>query len=260
MPNWSGGATGAASGAAAGAVFGPWGAAAGGLIGGGLGLFGGGDAEPPPPVNLPYFEEDRARLGGLLRGQSPFAGSEWGGLVSQLQARASGTGPSVAGNAYKQASQDAFNNLTSLSRNSASPAGARQALLQQGHIQQGLAQGFASARDQEMMGAAGQLAGALGARDQLNQGAYLNVLGQQLGLSQAQQGALQGNQQVALQQQQLQNQQNAAMYQSISNAALGAATLRQNRNAVQPNLDDEFRRLYNRRNSGGPVTSPSQVA
>lgn len=45
-------------------------------------------------ARLPYFEEDRNRLGGMLDGRSPYAGQEWGGLISQLQQQASGKGPS----------------------------------------------------------------------------------------------------------------------------------------------------------------------
>lgn len=221
MVNWGNGAKGAASGAAVGATFGPWGAAIGGVAGGLLGMFGGDDEPPPPPVQLPYFEEDRARLGGMLDGQSAFAGSEWGGLISQLQARASGTGPSVAGNAYKQASQDAQNNLASMSHDSASPGGARQATLQAGRIQQGLAQGYGSAALQEQQANQGALAQALGARDTINSQAYQGILQQQLGLSRSQLGAQQGNQNAALQEQQLQNQQAAGQWQAAAGLAAG---------------------------------------
>lgn len=57
-------------------------------------------------AQLPYWRQDRARLGGMLDGQSPFAGSEWGGLISQLQQQASGQGPSLAQDAYRKASAD----------------------------------------------------------------------------------------------------------------------------------------------------------
>jgi hypothetical protein len=228
MPDkWGGAASGAATGAMAGAAFGPYGAAIGAVGGGLIGYFSTPDdaANSPKPINLPYFEEDRARLGSMLQGQSAFAGQEWGSLISQLQARASGGGPSVAGNAYKQASQDSMSQLTSMSRNSSSPGAVRQAQLQAGHIQQGLAQGYSAAALQEQQANQGALTQALSARDAINSSAYQNILSQQLGLSRGEVGALAGNQNVALQEQQLQNQQQAAQWQAYSGAAAGLGKL-----------------------------------
>jgi hypothetical protein len=189
-----------------------------GYIGGWAMSDSGGNAPPNglDNVNLPYFQQDRDRLGGMLNGQSAFAGSEWGGLISQLQARANGGGPSVAGNAYKQASQDAMNNLASMSQNSASPGAARQALLQQGRIQQGMAQGYGAQAMQEQQANQSALSQALSARDQINSQAYQGILGQQLGLSRGQLAAMQGNQQFWLKNQELQNQMQAAKYQALS--------------------------------------------
>lgn len=85
-----------------------------------------------------------------------------------------------------------------MSQGSATPGAARQAMIQQGRTGQGMAAGLATARTQEQLGAQGALTQALGARDQLNQGAYLNVLAQQLGLSEAQLRAMMGNQQYAV--------------------------------------------------------------
>lgn len=192
---------------------------------GGPGMIFGGGQVPLGGLNLPFFLQDRERLGQQLNGQSPFAGSEWGGLISQLQARASGAGPSMAGDAYKQASQDSINNLTSLSRNSASPGAARQAILQQGHIQQGLAQGYGRARNEEMMGATGQLAGALGARDQINSNAYTNLLAQQLGLSQGQLKAGMANQQYGLGMAGIDQQADAAKLQALAGFLAGLAKI-----------------------------------
>src|SRR3954462_8420568 len=166
MVNWGNAGSGAAAGAGAGAAFGPWGAAIGGVAGGLMGLFGGDDAPPPPPVNLPYFEEDRKRLGHLLDHRSPFAGSEWTHLIGQLQQRANGGAPSVAGMAYQKATQDAQNGLASMSQNSAGPGAARQALLQAGHMQQGMAQGYSTAALQEQQANQAALGQALSARDQ----------------------------------------------------------------------------------------------
>jgi hypothetical protein len=69
-------------------------------------------------ANLPYFEQDRQRLGGMLEGRSPYAGQEWGGLVGQLQQQASGQGPSLAQQAYRQASQDNMGALSSMAQGS----------------------------------------------------------------------------------------------------------------------------------------------
>lgn len=256
MVNWGNGAKGAASGAAMGSAFGPWGAAAGGVAGGLLGLFGGDDDgnQALPPVSLPYFEADRARLGSMMDGHTAFAGSEWGSLISQLQSRANGGGPSVAGNAYKQASQDAMNNLTSLSQNSASPGAARQAMLQQGHIQQGLSQGYSAAALQEQQANQGALAQALSSRDQINSQAYQGLLQQQLGLSKSQMTGMMGNQQASLQEQQLQAQQDAAQWQAYAGLAAGLGKIYGN-GAPSPTAANSAA------NAGNvPITSPNQVS
>jgi hypothetical protein len=183
------------------------------------------DMNSVPPVGLPYFQEDRDRLGGMLDGKSPYAGSEWGSLISQLQDRASGKGPSVAGDAYKQASQDSMNQLSSMSQNSSNPAAVRQAQLQAGHINQGMAQGYAGARNQEMLGAQNQLSSALGTRDAMNQNAYMGILGKQLGLSQDQLKANMSNQQYAYLMQQLRLQGQASQYQAVSGMGAGIAKM-----------------------------------
>ncbi len=143
---------------------------------------------------LPYFEEDRARLGSMLDGRNPYAGAEWGSLIGQLQNRAMGNGPSITMDAYRQASQDNVNALGAMSRGAGTAAAARQAMIQQNRVGQGMASGLVSARNQEMIGAQGALTQALGQRDQLNQNAYLKILGAQLGLSEQQLQALLGNQ------------------------------------------------------------------
>lgn len=250
MVNWGNGAKGAVGGAAIGATFGPWGAGIGGVAGGLLGLFGGDDSSgAPPPVNLPYFEQDREKLNQALDGQSAFAGSEWGGLISQLQARASGNAPSVAGNAYKQASQDAQNGLASLSQNSASPGAARQAILQAGHIQQGMAQGYGAAALQEQQANQGALGQALSARDQINSQAYQGLMGQQLGLSRSEMGAMQGNQGAALQEQQIQTGQQAAQWAAYAGLAAGLGKIYGT--GGTPTAANAA--------GGVPITSPSQL-
>lgn len=256
MPDWGNGAKGAASGAMVGSAFGPWGTAIGGVAGGLYGLFGGGgdDAPPPRPVNLPYFEEDRARLGSMLDGKSAFAGQEWGSLINQLQTRASGLGPSVAGNAYKQASQDSMNQLTSMSHNSSGPGAVRQAQLQAGHIQQGLAQGYSAAALHEQQANQSALAQALSARDAINSNAYQGILGQQLGLGRSQLAALSGNQNVALQEQQIQTQQQAAQFQAYAGLAAGLGKIY---GASGGPGQGGF--MTNADGSSGPVTSPDQM-
>src|SRR5690242_14405018 len=94
-------------------------------------------------VQMPYFQADRDRLGGLLAGGSPYGqaaqvgqGSYAGdnrALVTQLQNQAAGRGPSLAEQTYRNASQDQTANLAALSH-IGGYAGARNAALQQGRI------------------------------------------------------------------------------------------------------------------------------
>jgi len=172
-----------------------------------------GDNQPPP--GLPYFEQDRSRLGGLLQGQSPFASSQWGGLISQLQQRASGSGPSVAQMQYQQAMGQQAAQMAGAAHGGGGPGAFRQAAIMAGQQGQGLAQGSALARTQEMQAAQGSLQGALGTRDSINSSAYQNILAQQLALSSQSVNAHLGLQNAA-------NQASAAQYQALGS---GAATL-----------------------------------
>lgn len=186
------------------------------------------DPNRPDPnfvIDPHTWDNDKNRLGTLLGQQSPYTqaqqvgrdpyGGGWGQLVSQLQNQANGTGPSAAQQAYRTASQDSMGQLSGMAAGSASPGAAREAMLQQGRIGQGMASGLASARTQEQMAAQGMLGQALtGAgnsafqRDSLNaqlqqqngannQNAWLNILGQQLGLNKDQLQAMLGNQNYA---------------------------------------------------------------
>lgn len=175
------------------------------------------------PAGLPYFEEDRSRLGGMLQGQSPFASKDWGGLISQLQARASGQGPSVAQMQYQQAMGNANNQLSGMAHGGGSPAAFRQAAIEQGRTGQGLAQGSALARTQEMQAAQGSLQGALGTRDTINSSAYQNILQQQLGLSSQNVNAHLGLQNAN-------NQAAAANYQAAGTGLTALATVIKARN------------------------------
>lgn len=168
-----------------------------------------------PPPGLPYFEQDRSRLGGLLHGQSPFASSQWGGLISQLQQRASGSGPSVAQMQYQQAMGQQAAQMAGAAHGGGGPGAFRQAAIMAGQQGQGLAQGSALARTQEMQAAQGSLQGALGTRDSINSSAYQNILAQQLALSSQSVNAHLGLQNAA-------NQASAAQYQALGS---GAATL-----------------------------------
>ncbi len=221
MPNWGNGARGAASGAALGSVAGPYGAVVGGVVGGGLGLLSGNDQNAAQQTagaiqNLPW-DQNRAQIQGLLAGGSPWqsgsqvGANQYGGginsLISQLQAQSQGRGPSVGQDAYRAASQDSMAQQAALSRVGGA-AGARQAGINQGRIQQGMAQGLSAARTQEQLGAMGQLGSvynmasnqdfqrdALNAQlraqaQQGNQSAYLNLIAQQMGITVEQARAL----------------------------------------------------------------------
>lgn len=146
-------------------------------------------------------DQDRAFLAPWLKQNNGYISStssqqpQANALVSMLMDRANGVGPSVAGDAYNQASANAMNNAIALSHGNS--AGASRAALQQiGNVNQGLAQGYASARNQEMSTAAGQAGAAItGAdnlqlqRDKANQQAWLQMLDEKTGLTKSQIGA-----------------------------------------------------------------------
>lgn len=120
-------------------------------------------------------------------------------LISMLTQRANGQGPSLAMDAYRTASDNAMAQQMALG-NSGNPAAARQAAMNLGNIQQGMASGLSNARNQEMVSAAGQLGGAIGAADQsllardqmgynrerANQEAWLELMRQRMGLTKGQ--------------------------------------------------------------------------
>lgn len=144
----------------------------------------------------PYINRYSPQAGnynGLMNNQNA--------LIKMLQGRVAGEGPSVAGDAYKQASENAMAQTMALS-NGGNPAAARQAGMNLGNIQQGQAQGYATARNQEMQGATGQLGGVMAqlgntigaadqstlSRDKANQDAWLQMLAQKFGLTRAELG------------------------------------------------------------------------
>lgn len=154
---------------------------------------------------LPDSKEDKAMIDGhLSQGSpyinptSPYAGN-WRANVNQLQARADGSGPSVAGNAYRSASQNALSQQLAMSRGGRSAGAGRQAAQGLGQVNQGMAAGYASARDQEMVNAQQALQGALAGadnsglqREKANQDAWLTMLAAKLGVSKAQLQGLMG--------------------------------------------------------------------
>lgn len=183
---------------------------------GGPGEIAGNGQVPYGSLNLPYFQQDRARLQGLMGGQSPFASKDWGDLIGQLKQRASGQGPSLAQQNYNMAAGDTTNALSSMARGSANPDAARQALIQQGRIGQGQAAGLALAGTQEQQAAQQGLTGAIGARDQLNQGAYMGLQQQLAGMNMGQLNALQSNQNYNTANKQIDAQQQAAKMEALA--------------------------------------------
>jgi hypothetical protein len=86
--------------------------------------------------------------------------SNWNSLIQQLTAQGNGQGPSLAGNAYKQAHQTGMQNVLAMSR-SGSAGGAQAGMQTLGKMNQGLQQGYSNARLQEQMAARQQLQMAL---------------------------------------------------------------------------------------------------
>lgn len=91
--------------------------------------------------------------------QDPYQ-KNWRGLIGQLEAQSRGDGPSLAGDAFKQATQTGMNNVRSMSRGGTAGA-VRQGQTQMGRLNQGLAQGYSNARLQEQLAARQMLTGAL---------------------------------------------------------------------------------------------------
>lgn len=92
-------------------------------------------------------------------GANPYQ-SNWNALVAQLTQQANGQGPSLAGNAYKQAQQTGMQNVLAMSRGGSAGA-AQQGMQTLGRMNQGMAQGYSNARLQEQLAARQQLQAAL---------------------------------------------------------------------------------------------------
>lgn len=154
------------------------------LVGSGWNWLGGNQGT----ANL---QENRAAMAPYLDAGSPYINPQSGyqgnynQLITMLGNRAAGQGPSVAGDAYKQAASEGIQRALALS-NSGQAGGGRAALQQIGNTNQGLASGYAMARNNEMAGATGQLGGAINLadasqlnRDKANQEAWLKMLNEQ---------------------------------------------------------------------------------
>lgn len=92
-------------------------------------------------------------------GANPYQGG-WDALLAQLQQQANGQGPSLAGEAYKQAQQQGMQNVLAMSRGGSAGA-ARAGMQNLGQMNQGMAQGYSNARLQEQLAARQQLQAAL---------------------------------------------------------------------------------------------------
>lgn len=86
--------------------------------------------------------------------------SQWGGLIDQLRQTANGQGESLAGDAFKQASDEGLRQQMTMAHGG-SPGAARQAGINMGNINQGQAFGYSNARLQEQLAARQQLQQAL---------------------------------------------------------------------------------------------------
>jgi hypothetical protein len=124
----------------------------GGFLGGLFSFLGGNGVKDA-------YAWGQKRPQGPQIGPNPYQG-DWNGLISQLQQQASGQGPSLAGNAYNQASQDSMRQSQAMFRGGSAGA-ARAGAAQMGQNQQGLQAGYANARLAEQMAARSQLQGAL---------------------------------------------------------------------------------------------------
>lgn len=91
--------------------------------------------------------------------ENPYQG-QWDSLIAQLTKQASGQGPSLAGNAFRQASAAGMKQQQAMAAGG-SAGRARQAGMNMGQINQAQAFGYSNARLQEQLAARSQLQGAL---------------------------------------------------------------------------------------------------
>mgnify|MGYP001572491497 CR=1 FL=1 len=159
MTNWSGGLQGAAGGAMAGtSIGGP----VGGLVGGGLGLlgglFGGDGSDPEVEANrqrmLQFYNQLGQQGPAAQAGYSDFRGNQ-ANLISNLEAQASGRGPSLAGEQLKAATDRNSKQQMGLAQTGAGNPAAAGMMAQNNIAQLGAqsAQDAAQARIQEIYNA-----------------------------------------------------------------------------------------------------------
>lgn len=91
--------------------------------------------------------------------ENPYRG-QWDELLAQLTRQSNGEGPSLAGNAYREANATGMRNIQSMSRGGSAGA-ARMGMQNMGRMQQGLQSGYSNARLQEQLAARQQLQAAL---------------------------------------------------------------------------------------------------
>lgn len=99
--------------------------------------------------------------------ESPYLGMQGGynDLIGQLNQQASGQGPSLAQNAYREAHDQGMNDLMSAGHGGSAGA-ARAAQLGMGNMNAGLSAGYSNARLQEQLAARNQLMQALSGANQ----------------------------------------------------------------------------------------------
>lgn len=208
-------------------------------------------------IQLPNYQQNRDMISGYLgpngqqrqgSGTGPYMGAnpyqqDWRGLISQLQAG----NPSLAANQYRQASQDSQASIGSMARASNRPGASRAAMAQQARVGQGMAAGSATAMMEEQASNRAQLGGALSGagqadfqRDSSNQQAWMNLLGQQLGLDQQQLQAI-------IQREQMKQQQ--AMMPTMWERGLGVAS-QIGQFAAMPGVGQATRMVDSRGNGG----------
>jgi hypothetical protein len=90
---------------------------------------------------------------------NPYTGG-YNGLIQQLQQQSTGAGPSLAGNAYREAHDQGMNDLASAGHGG-SAGSARTAQLGMSNMTAGLSAGYSNARLQEQLAARQQLQAAL---------------------------------------------------------------------------------------------------
>lgn len=181
MGGWEDAIKGGSGGAMAGSTFGPYGAVAGGLIGGTLGYLGGGESEADKRQKQQlqaYYDQVGSRQApqagqASQAGYSSFRGNQ-SELVGRLEALSKGQGPSLAAQQFQQATDRNMASQQSMAQSGrGGPLAAFNAANNMGQLGAQAAQGSAMARTNEQMQAFNQLGltihGARGADEGINQ-------------------------------------------------------------------------------------------